>query len=114
MIKEYNKDEYVSIGGKKILLKKNGGIPFIKSDLRRFELRYAVGLQEIYTHVFQIDLLRLINMCKAFNNAYYVEKFRRFIKQIDVINNYETTDFKRKLPRRSVESGYIKGDSLLD
>lgn len=111
---KYNKEDYVTIGGKRILLKKNNGIPFIKSDLRRCELRYALGFKEVYTHLFQVDLIRLINMSRSFNNQYYIEKFKRFIEQVDKINGNEKTDFDRKIPRRPIESGYVDENSFLE
>ncbi len=111
---EYDKDDYVLVGGKRILLSKNKGIPFIKSDLRRCELRYALGFKEVYTHIFQIDLIKLMNMSKSFNNQYYIEKFKRFIKQVDKINGDEKTNFDRKVPRRPIESGYVDEDSFLE
>lgn len=110
---KYNKDDYVVVGTQRILLTKNGGIPFIKSDLRRFELRFSNGLQTVYTNIFQIDIIRLMNMSKTINNAYYVEKFKRFLKQIDELHGDGKTDFDRKLPRRAIESGYVEEDSFL-
>ena len=47
MYKEYEEHEYVLVGGKRILLKKNNGIPFIKSDLRRCELRYSLDSDQL-------------------------------------------------------------------
>ncbi len=114
MYKEHDKDSYVFVGGRKVLLKKNNGIPFIKSDLRRCELRYTLGFKEVYTYIFQIDILRLINMCKTFNNIYYIEKFKKFINQIDKINENEKTDFERKVPRRPIESGYVPEKGILE
>lgn len=114
MSKLYNKEDYVLIGGKRVLLKKNDGIPFIRSDLRRFELRYVLGFKEVYTYLFQVDLLRLINMSKGINNNYYVEKFKKFIKNIDKENKDENTDFERKIPRRPIESGYVNEKSFLE
>ena len=114
MYNVYEEKDFVFVGGKRILLNKNKGIPFIKSDLRRCELRYSLGFKEVNTFIFQVDLIRLINMSKTFNNKYYIEKFKRFLKQVDRINGEEKTDFNRKVPRIPIESGYVDEDSFLE
>ena len=55
----------------------------------------------------------LLNMCKTFNNIYYIEKFKRFIEQVDRVNEDGKTNLKRKVPRRPIESGYVDEKSFL-
>ena len=75
---------------------------FEKTDLRRFELKWYDGRAVIYTRLYQLDLLRIINMCRTHNNTYYAEKFQKLITKIDRHLN-ETTQYDRDLPRFYLE-----------
>ena len=70
------------------------------TDLRRCVLRYSYGFNEVYTYLYQLDLLKLINMAKQLNIPFYIEKFKKFIFAIDKVKQQQT-NFTRlsRLPR---------------
>ena len=73
-------------------------VPIIDTDMRRCEIRWSDGRRDVYTKLYQLDLLNFYNYAIQRNNNFYSIKIERFIKQIDKLLN-QNTDFNRQLPR---------------
>ena len=98
-----NEEKYFYVNNKKIPKVIREGTPLIKTDLRRFVLRFSPGFREVYTNIYQLDVLKIIKMAKQTGNKYMVEKFTKFIKQCDGIDDGNKTDFRRtKIPKRHI------------
>jgi hypothetical protein len=89
---------------------KNEIIEFDKLDFREFILiegyKYKVVLH-------QIDILRLINICKNINSTYLESKLKRAIYIKDYLNNTKT-NFNRDLPKSQVENQILSPRDLME
>jgi len=104
----YNKERIVSNlykcknCGYILSLEKNDDyISLVETDLRKFNLTYDVAWRQVTTFIYQLDLLKIMNMCKQLEaNKEYFDKIKRLIDTIDK-NENKFTDFDRvkKLPR---------------
>ncbi|KKN77143.1 hypothetical protein LCGC14_0363400 [marine sediment metagenome] len=72
----------------------------VSTDLRRLMLSWESGWDKVYSHVYQLDLLKIMNMAQHLSIPKYVDWAERIIHQIDKIEK-RGTDFNRldKLPR---------------
>jgi hypothetical protein len=102
--------EFITFYGKKVNLNNSrGDIPFIKSDFRRCQIRFCPGYKEIYTEVYQKEILEWIRMYKRMGNITSANKWIKFIKNMDRISDgNEATDLKRKIPKRHIEDAFIE------
>jgi hypothetical protein len=73
---------------------------FLKTDFRKFELRYSEGFLSniVFLNLTQLELLKIRNALKCIGNKTLIMKFTKLIQLVDKEKN-ETTDFKRKIPR---------------
>ena len=73
---------------------------FVKTDFRKFELKYSEGfLSNIYClELTQLELLKIRGALLHNCNKQLALKFKKLIELIDKEKN-ETTDFERKIPR---------------
>jgi len=71
---------------------------FELTDLRKYELKWSNGFNEVIHKLYQLDILRLIRIAELHNNIYYVNNFKRVIGFVDQFKN-EKTNFDRKLPK---------------
>ena len=82
---------------------------FNELDQREFTLiennKYKIIL-------FQVDILRLINLCETVNSKNLANKLRRAIYLKDYENNTKT-NFNRKLPKSEIESFIFSPKQLL-
>ena len=80
------------------------------TDFRRFELSYIDYIRPIVIDLTQLDILRLMRMCKSVNNIEYYELFKSLLDKIDEVV-HGTTNYKRLdngLPRRRITKYDIK------
>ena len=98
-----NHEKYFYVNGERIQKVIRQGTPLIETDLRSFVLRFSPGFREVYTNIHQLDLLKIIKMSKQTGNKYMADKFTKFIKQCDEIDDGRKTDFRRtKIPKRHI------------
>ena len=73
---------------------------FLKTDFRKFELRYSEGFLSniVFMKLTQLELLKIRNALMRINNKSLVMKITKLIELVDKEKN-EKTDFKRKIPR---------------
>jgi len=71
---------------------------FVETDLRRFEVRFSLGWQEVYKKVYQIDILKIIKLLKVNNNISLSDDLIKFINGCEKVDELKT-DFERKLPK---------------
>lgn len=72
----------------------------VSTDLRRLSLKWESGWHVVQSSVYQLDLLKIMNMAKHLNMLRYEDWFRQIIIEMDKIEQ-RNTDFERldKLPR---------------
>ena len=77
-------------------------LKFIKTDFRKYELRYTEGfLSNIYfLELTQLELLKIRSALKHHKNKQLCMKVEKLIELVDKDKN-ETTNFERKIPRAS-------------
>ena len=77
----------------------NKQIPLVKTDLRKFILKWGYW-DVVETHIYQLDILKLLTLFKSQGMfPYYCAQFKRVIQSIDKFDGKQT-DFNRdRLPR---------------
>ena len=75
-------------------------IQIVKTDRRIFQLQHDIGWGHplYHTSLCQLDLLRIMRICKKSGNDYYYNLFKRLIDAIDEYTE-QKTDYDRELPR---------------
>lgn len=71
---------------------------FVETDLRRFELRYSDGFKEVYKKIYQVDIMKIINLLNQQNNTSLGCEFRKFLDGCKHIDNLDT-DYTRPIIR---------------
>ena len=72
----------------------------VSTDMRRLVLSWESGWTKVFSKVYQLDLLKIMNMSKSLNMPRYEDWAKRIILQLDRAEQ-RNTDFTRidKLPR---------------
>ncbi|KKL15160.1 hypothetical protein LCGC14_2508340 [marine sediment metagenome] len=72
----------------------------VSTDMRRLVLSWECGWVKVFSYVYQLDLLKIMNMAKALNMSKYSNWAETIIHQIDRAEKRKT-DFERigRLPR---------------
>ncbi|SRR6056297_1317741 len=85
-------------------------IEFVETDFREYVLiegkLYQIG-------IYQIELLRILNMCNNVNSNLIADKIKRAIYIKDYLLN-QRTDFNRQLPRGNIESQFLSPREKLE
>jgi len=74
-------------------------VEFVKTDFRKFELKYSEGFLSniVFMKLTQLELLKIRKALVRVNNKTLALKITKLIELVDNEKN-EETDFKRKIP----------------
>jgi hypothetical protein len=72
----------------------------IKSDLIKTFLKFDNGFNEVRLELYMLDILRIMDLCKACDNMYYYNELKWFVNEVcGVSRDCKNIDYSRKLPR---------------